>query len=65
MTITALKQTDLQAPESLLRGQSCDIWQLLDLRLSQIHPEAVDAPYTHTVKVLLTKPTLGYSPDAK
>ena len=65
MTITALKQTDLQAPESLLRGQSCDIWQLLDLRLSQIHPEAIDAPYTHTVKVLLTKPTLGYSPDAE
>lgn len=65
MTITALKQTNLQAPESLLRGQSCDIWQLLDLRISRIHPEAVDAPYTHTVRVLLTKPTLGYSPDAE
>lgn len=65
MTITAFKQTNLQAPESLLRAQSCDIWQLLDLRISRTHPEVVDALYTHTVKVLLTKPTLGYSPDAE
>ena len=65
MTITALKPVKLQASESLLRGQSCDIWQLLNLRLSRIHPEAIDALHTHTVKVLLTKPTLGYSPDAE
>jgi hypothetical protein len=66
MTITAqapaLKPV---APESLLRGQSCDIWQLLNLRLSLRHPEAIDARYTHTVKLLLTKPTLGYSPEAE
>ena len=66
MTITA-HAPDLKpvAPESLLRGQSCDIWKLLNLRLSQIHSEAVDARYTHTVKILLTKPTLGYSPTAE
>ena len=65
MTITALKPVKLQASESLLRGQGCDIWQLLNLRLSRIHPKAIDAPHTHTVKVLLPKPTLGYSPDAE
>lgn len=66
MTITAQTPT-LQpaAPESLLRSQSCDIWQLLNLRLSLTHPNAVDARYTHSVKLLLTKPTLGYSPDAE
>lgn len=63
MTITALKHSVVQ--ESLLRGQSSDIWKLLNLRLSLTHPKAVDARYTHTVKVLLTKPTLGYSPDAE
>ena len=66
MTITAqaaaLKPA---APESLFRGQSCDLWQLLDLRLSLPHPKAVDARYTHSVKLLLTKPTLGYSPEAE
>lgn len=60
MTITALKPTNLQ--ESLLRGQSCELWELLNLRLSQTHPEAVDAKYTHAIKVILTKSTLGYSP---
>lgn len=66
MTITAqAPNLKLAAPESLLRGQSCEIWQLLNLRLSLTHPEAVDARYTHTVKVLLTKPTLGYSPEAE
>lgn len=66
MTITA-HAPDLKpvASESLLRGQSCEIWQLLNLRLSLTHPKAVDARYTHTVKVLLTKPTLGYSPEAE
>ena len=63
MTITALKPINLQ--ESLLRSQSCDIWQLLNLRLSLTHPKAIDARYTHTVKLLLTKPTLGYSPEAE
>ena len=53
------------APETLLRGQTCDIWQLLNLRLAQTHPEAIDARYTHTVKLLLTKPTLGHSPEAE
>lgn len=66
MTITAhalgLKPAE---PESLLRGQSSDIWKALNLRLSLTHPEAIDARYTHTVKVLLTKPTLGYSPEAE
>lgn len=65
MTITALKPVNLQAPESLLRGQICDIWQLLNLRLSHTHPAAINAIHAHTVKVLLTKPTLGYSPDAE
>jgi len=66
MTITA-QAADLNpvAPESLLRGQSYDIWHLLNLRLSLTHPKAVDARYTHTVKVLLTKPTLGYSPETE
>ena len=53
------------SPETILRGQSCDIWQLLNLRLSLTHPNAVDARYTHAVKLLLTKPTLGYSPEAE
>ena len=53
------------APEVSLLGQSCAIWQLLNLRLSLTHPEAIDARYTHTVKLLLTKPTLGYSPEAE
>ena len=66
MTITAQAPTlKPAAPEILLRGQSCDIWQLLNLRLSLTHPEAVDARYTQTVKLLLTKPTLGYSPEAE
>jgi hypothetical protein len=55
----------LPEPESLLRGQSSRLWQLLNLRLSLTHPNAIDARYTHTVKVFLTKPTLGYSPDAE
>lgn len=65
MPITALKPTNVQASESLLRGQSCAIGELLNLRLSLTHPKAVDARYTHTIKVLLTKPTLGHSPDAE
>ena len=66
MTITAQAPAlKLAAPESLLRGQSCDIWQLLNLRLSLTHPEAIDASHTHTVKLLLTKPTLGHSPEAE
>ena len=66
MTITAQAPTlKPAAPETLLRGQSCDILQLLDLRLSLTHPKAVDARYTHTIKLLLTKPTLGYSPEAE
>ena len=66
MTITAQPLTlKPAAPETLLRGQSCEIWQLLDLRLRLTHPKAVDARYTHTIKLLLTKPTLGYSPDAE
>ena len=65
MTITA-QASDLQLskPESLLRGQVCEIGQLLDIRLTLTHPEAVDA-CTHSFKVLLTKPTLGYSPEAE
>jgi len=66
MTIRTQAQ-DLKpaAPEVSLRGQSCAIWQLLNLRLSLTHPEAIDARYTHKVKLLLTKPTLGYSPEAE
>ncbi len=63
MPITALKPVNLQ--ESILRSQSSDIWKPLNLRLSLTHPKAIDARYTHTVKLLLTKPTLGYSPDAE
>lgn len=63
MTITALKPTVVQ--ESLLRGQSSDIWNPLNLRLSLTHQEAIDARYTHTVKLFLTKPTLGHSPDTE
>ena len=66
MTITAQPPTLAPAaPETLLRGQSCDIWQLLNLRLSLTHPQAVDAHYTHAIKLLLTKPTLGHSPEAE
>ena len=64
MPITALKPIKLQA-ESILRGQSCAIDELLNLRIERMHPKAVDACCTHTVKVLLTKPTLGHSPDAE
>lgn len=63
MPITALKPVNLQA--SILRGQSSDIWKPLNLCLSLTHPKAIDARYTHTVKLLLTKPTLGYSPDTE
>lgn len=48
----------------LNKAHSC-LWTLLDIRLSRVHPEAIDARYVHTVKVLLTKQTLGYSPEAE
>lgn len=44
---------------------SCNIRQLLNLRLSRVHPEATDNSCTHTVKALLTKPTLSYNPEAE
>lgn len=51
MTIAALKPVKLQAPESLLCGQGCDMWQLLNLRLRKptlgYSPEAEsDEPIT-------------------
>ena len=63
MTITTLNKPQVQ--ETILRGQSCAIDELLNLRLSQTHPKAVDARYTHAVKVILTKPTLGHSPHGE
>lgn len=55
--------TATQAKKIQLVASYQNIWQLLNLRLSVVHPEAIDARYTHTIQVLLTKPTLGYSPD--
>lgn len=33
--------------------------------MHQAHPQAVDARYTHTFKVLLTKPALGLGTEAE
>ncbi len=65
MTITTLDKPQVQASESILRGQSCAIDELLNLRLTQTHLEAVDARYTYTIKTILTKPTLGRSPHGE
>lgn len=58
MTTTKDKKLQLVASHQ-------DIWQLLNLRLSRVHPSAIGARYIHTVKVWLTKPTLGCSPEGE